>query len=175
MRDRGRNLTDGEREILNQMQADAAPSKEEQEQMRQQFLELHAELKAVQALVESLDERQHIDVFHAVAEAIGFDLVVDEIDPYLDRWHAGRKRFSDLMQAHLEAHERPDPEEFERQAPPEAYQLGPRNTQRVRELKAEAWKLLPNPDQVRIERERESAGGAVRYSVEVNIETGDSQ
>lgn len=166
-------MKDWERNVWNEMQADAAPSPEEAERMRKRGEELHAELKAVQALVDSLDEPQHIDVFHAVAEAIGFDLVVAEIDPYLDRWHAGRKRFSDLMQAHLEAHERPDPEEFERQAPPEAYQPGPRNTQRVRELKAEAWQRLPNPNQVRISREKRPAGGAVRYDVTVSI--GESQ
>lgn len=170
----GRNLTDGEREIWNEMQADAAPSKEEQEQMRKRTEELHAELKAVLALVDSLDAREHIDVVYAVADELGFSLVTSEIDPYLDRWHAGRKRFGDLVSRHLEQHERPDPEEFERQAPPEAYQPGIRNTQRVRELKAEAWKRLPNPDQVRIETEKRPAGGAVRYEVTVQIE-GDSQ
>jgi hypothetical protein len=166
-------MKDWERNVWNEMQADAAPSKEEQEQMRKRTEELHAELKAVLALVEATDAPKHIDVVYAVADELGFSLVTSEIGSYLDRWHAGRKRFSDLVSSHLEQHERPDPEEFERQAPPEAYQPGIRNTQRVRELKAEAWQRLPNPDQVRIEWEKRPAGGAVRYDVTVSI--GDSQ
>lgn len=167
MRDRGRNLTDGEREIWNEMQADAAPSQEEAEQMQREAEELHAELKAVLALVESLDERQHIDVVYEVADTLGFDLVVEEIDPYLDRWHAGRKRFGDLVSRHKEPHEIPDPEETGGQPHPALPGYPVRD--RVRELKAEAWQRLPHPRFVHIEKEKRPAGGAVRFDVTVKI------
>jgi len=161
-------LSDWERSVWNEMQADAAPSKEEAEQMQRKAEALHAELKATLALIEAKGEPNHIDVAYAVADHLGFDRLLSEIRPYVDRNHAGRKRYSDLVKRHLEPHEIPDPDEFERQVPPVAYQHGFRITDRVRRLKAEAWLQLPQPDHIRIEREKRSAGGAVRYDVTVS-------
>lgn len=173
----GRDLADWERNVLNERQADARPSKEEIERERKRAEELHAELKATLGFIEAVGEPEHIDVAMAVAEHCGFDRLQAELDVVVDRPHHGRNRFGNLVERHQEPHEIPDPEEFDRQVPARAYRPGFPVTERVRELKAEAWLELPEPDYIRVKREKRTAGGAVRYEVKIEKEptAGDHQ
>lgn len=161
--------------IRTQQQADAMPTSEDVDAHRRQTEAFHAELKAVQAFLDALNERDHVDVAFAIAEHCGFERFEQKAGSRIRRWHQGQRRWKEFKRGHLEAHEHPgSPDEFERQVPPAAHHPPFPVTDRVRSLKAEAWLKLPNPDETEISKERLDAGGAVRYRVMIDSPLGET-
>lgn len=159
--------------IRNEQRAGAAPSSEEIESQRRRTEEFHAELKAVQALIEALNLRDHVDVAFAIAEHCEFETFDRHRSRGISQWHRGPRRWKELKQGHDEPHEHPGPaSDFERQAPPAAHRPPFEVTDRVRKLKADAWAALPDPDETTVETECVSAGGAVRYRVTISSPAG---
>ncbi|WP_135666534.1 hypothetical protein [Halorhabdus rudnickae] len=161
--------------IRNEQQRAAVPGPEEVEKQRRKTEEFHAEMKAVQAFLESLDERDHVDLAFSVAEHCDFQTFEEKAGSRIHRWHQGQRKWKELKRGHLEDYEHPGPpSDFERQAPPSASIPPFEVTERVRELKAQAWLQLPDPDETTIEKEHLDAGGAVRYRVTITSPRGET-
>ena len=116
---------------------DVAPTEAEIEREKRR----HAQLKATEAVIGRLSDRGEIPSFATdrgelittLAAALGFE---DLADVSLRSFRGSTGTY---LQDHLEPHEKPDPDEFERQAPPEAHSLPYSVDDEVRAYKSEAF------------------------------------
>lgn len=124
------------RKIRNEGNRDGMPSKSDVEaEVRKDEL-VHAEWKAVKAVCDSLELGTHHRVVHMVAKVLGFERLERELS-------TSYKDFKGFRAHHMESHEKPTiPEGYQGQLPEYAMMPSFSVNDRVRSLKADAFRKL---------------------------------
>lgn len=124
------------RQIQNEMNRDAMPSKEEIDAEAKKAEEVHAEWKAVEAVLDRLGESTSKQVVRTVAQALGYDKLANDLQ-------YGPAKIKSFKATHLEPHEKPEiPDDYRGQLPEEAHMPPFAVNSRVRRLKAQAFMRL---------------------------------